>query len=106
MACADTLTSVPISCINETFDNANCSIGNIPPGTTRTFTMPNSTNSVVLANNTLNLSQVPGANWGKFKAILNDVITKNAELCAAGVTGNISDIVKNSKSANNGTSLD
>jgi hypothetical protein len=95
MACADTLTSVPISCINETFDNANCSIGSIPAGTSATYPIPNSNNSIVLANNILNLSQVPGANWGTFKAILNDIITKNAELCAAGVTGNISDIVKN-----------
>ena len=95
MACADTLTSVPISCVNETFDNANCSIGNIQPGTTRTFPTSIPNKNILLANNELNLSQVPSANWGKFKATLNAVITNNAELCAAGVTGNISEIVKN-----------
>ena len=95
MACADTLTSVPLSCINETFDNASCSIAKIPPGTTRTYPVANSNNRVTLANNVLNLSQVPGANWGKFKATLIDLINKNSELCAAGVTGNISEIVKN-----------
>ena len=38
---------------------------------------------------------MPGANWGKFKTALNAVIAQNADLCAAGVTGNISEIVNN-----------
>ena len=97
MACADTLTSVPISCINETFDNANCAIGKIPVGTNGTFPTQRQNQNLLLADNKLDLSKVPGANWGMFKTILNDVIANNAELCAAGVTGNISDIVANIK---------
>ena len=95
MACADTLTSVPISCINQVFDSANCSIGNIPAGTTMSIPVPGTTHTIPLANNLLNLSQMPGANWGKFKTALNAVIAQNADLCAAGVTGNISEIVNN-----------
>lgn len=84
MACADTLTSVPLSCINQTFDNANCSIGKLPAGS--------------FPNDNIDLSRVvPSMNWGDLKVVLNDIIANNADLCAAGVTGNISDIVNNVK---------
>ena len=95
MSCADTLTSIPISCINNVYDNANCSIANIPSGMSSTIPVPDTSYNLILGNNTLNLSQVPGLNWGEYKKILAQVILNNSSLCAAGVAGNISDIVTN-----------
>ena len=98
MSCADTLTSVPLNCVNGVFDSANCSVGNIPSGKTMTMPVPNTTYNIKIANELLDLSEVPKMNWGNFKTILNKVIIDNADLCAAGVTrGNISDIVTNIK---------
>jgi hypothetical protein len=97
MSCADTLTSVPLNCVNQVFDSANCSVGNIPTGKTMNIPVPNTTFNIKIANNLLDLSEVPKMNWGEFKTILNKVIIDNATLCAAGVTGNISDIVMNIK---------
>ena len=95
MSCADTLTSVPLSCVNRVFDNANCSIANIPTGTIMNIPVEDTSYNLQLANDLLNLSQVPGLNWGTYKTVLNQLIANNASLCAAGVSGNISDIVAN-----------
>jgi hypothetical protein len=95
MACANTLTSVPISCINQVFNSANCSIGNISPGTSVTIPIPGSTNTLNINNDLLDLSQVSGLKWGDFKVVLQRVIAQNAQLCASSGTTNISNIVKN-----------
>jgi hypothetical protein len=95
MACADTLTSVPISCINQVFDSANCSVGNIPAGSTMSIPVPGTNYKIPIANDRMNISELPNSNWGKFKTALNAVIAKNADLCAASITGNISEIVTN-----------
>ena len=97
MSCADTLTSVPISCINQVFDSANCSIGAIPTGSTMTIPVTGTSYNLKLANDILNISAVPGLNWGEYKKVLAEVILKNSSLCAAGVAGNIDDIVLNIK---------
>ncbi len=57
--------------------------------------VPDTTYKLILGNNTLDLSEVPGLNWGEYKTILAEVILNNSSLCAAGVEGNISDIVAN-----------
>jgi hypothetical protein len=95
MSCADTLTSVPLRCVNQVFDNANCSVMNIAPGTTMNIPVEDTNYTLRVANDQLNLSSVPNLKWGSYKTILNQIISKNASLCAAGVTGNINDIVMN-----------
>lgn len=78
------MTNVPINCINQVYENAKCSAANLPYNQPSTIPVPGFPYSMFLSNTSLDISQIPNANWSAFKS---NVLPKVVNIICGGQQG-------------------
>jgi hypothetical protein len=77
----DSLIKVPLQCINKFAENLNCYDLNVPMDTTEIIPVSGTPYNIIIANQFLDLSQVPNLNWGVFKEAMKKVILDFPNVC-------------------------
>lgn len=87
--CSDnTLTRIPIDCMNKFLNKANCAEAVIPPNTASTISIPGFPEYNILINNgIIDISHIPNMDWGIFQDIWLETIKSNPGICAVGSGG-------------------
>ncbi len=66
----DTMTDIPIQCINQEYKKSQCSSAELPFNSPRTIPVPGFPYSMKLTNNSLDISEIPNMNWASFKSTI------------------------------------